>query len=137
MSFYVLTTTQELPESYRTGLTVEDKVGIASRFVEIIFVNKTNYETKSFQLALLPKIGAIRLVDNWTVTSYIAFETLNDANNYIALVDEISGIGQQLRGNTIDPIVPRTLVETDEGEWELFRSQHQIDGVIPTRQFSD
>lgn len=136
MSYYVLTTKQELPEEYRTGLTVEDKQGIASRLVEVAFMTKENYEENSVRLAVLNRVGAIRLVEDWVYTSYIVFETQVDANNYISVIDEVSLIGQGLRGSVLEPVVPRTLTEMDESEWEWFRSLNQDKAVIPTRQFT-
>lgn len=80
MSLFLLTSTNTLPEQFRSGIEIDNKSGIAEKLISESFLTRANYNTALNLYKVVFNIGSYRVVDGYTVTNTTCLTTEEDAN---------------------------------------------------------
>lgn len=79
MSLFLLTTTNTLPEQFRSEITIDNKSGIAEKLISESFLTRENFNTALGLFKAVFNLGSYRVVDGYTVTNTTCLFTEEDA----------------------------------------------------------
>jgi hypothetical protein len=86
MSLFLLTTINALPEQFRTGIEIDNKSGIAEKLISESFLTKENFTIALMLFKTVSNLGSYRVVDGYTVTNTICFDTEEDAQTIYSII---------------------------------------------------